>query len=325
MINSSFVAASMNIVSVFLYIVGSFGWSWAIYVVLTSRVKKFIYLSPRPILIRVLLFLSLKYVLMVILVSAFYSLARLLDEDDSQVEVLGVSMLAGVFLSFILGPKGLVMPLGHGLSMTIDKAPRLGGSLSKYVINFHADEKLGTARAKITALIVETITSIHGSHGNYDFVLKSWIFASHGKSEDPKVLLLRKCLRWLRPVFASIPVLLVVAAVLVDMKSHAGVRIFGMWLGLLGPIIALMSSITLLLYSERLIVTLIGNRERQHTGAKMLAEKISKKIEGFDVRYIGITPIPKIHLLSMSVTKPKVVNGFFGEEAGIIFVRQKMV
>ncbi|SFO07876.1 hypothetical protein SAMN05444065_10711 [Pseudomonas syringae] len=242
--------------------------------------------------------------------------------------MVGFSLGFGVCVCLILNGPWLPVPLGKGLSFTVDKASGAGRSISKYVINFHVDERLITNRKLISDLLVKAFQTIEASGCAEHIVLKSWIFASRVKESEGAVERLQVHMRLASRVFSwgGDAVLKTVSLAVVSYVlglSYLSALIFVLLSGL---VIFLVFFVVVTFFRVRFWVGSIifsFPRDGWSSGMYHLSRYIQKKADGFECEFISPKAISTIQLISMSLRGPAVFESCAGVEAGIFFVLRR--
>lgn len=309
---------------------GVLAWLWATLSVLGPKFTSNFRVTPNAISLGLLKLLSLRSVMCLLLIGAVHLLLSVLrlwsPNDVTPVFVLLAAVLVGLMFLLAIGPKGFDMPLGHGLSVTIGKAPRVGVTLSKYVLSFHVKKNFVKENRQIIDLIADAVYRVKAAGGEYDFVLKSWVFARTGRATKGVKQVRRRMRTINRTIWAYLPIFLTVCAFWGfgafkgDSSQWFEVAI---WAALGGGALAVLM-IVLVLYSARKLMQAIcinSSRSSPTLVARELAQELDGKTPGYRQQFIAQTPIPIVHLFSFSVSHRKVIKKCGGAEAGIVLVR----
>lgn len=259
------------------------------------------------------------------LIGGLYLPISLLIERKNELTIFLISTFLGICLKLLIGPKGLGMPLGHGLTMTIDKAPSVGISLSEYVVSFHVDRNFVKKRQQVTDLIAESVNLLKATGNTYDVVLKSWIFGSRGPSTETRVKYFRRSLYIVLPtLLAFLAALLVACALGYCAKQSGDTQLIESCIRLVvvGMVVTPIVITLLLIFAKNMIKVASKNQlgNNPDTAARVLARSLINKTHVHCGQFISPRPIPKFYLLSMSIITPQVIKACGGDEAGFVLV-----
>lgn len=315
------------------YVLNGFGvlaWLWAAFSVWGPKFTNSFRVTPNAVSLVFLQFFSYRSVICLLLIGAAHlplSVLRLWNAYEyTPLGILLGAILLGLLILFAIGPKGFELPLGHGLSMTLDRAPRVGVALSKYVLSFHVKKNIVEEHRQIIDLIADAVCRVKTAGGEYDLVLKSWLFARSGR-RDEQVKQVRRRMRTIsRTVRVYLPIYLIVCVFLGFVASKEG---SSQWLevwvwAFLGGLGLAVLTIGLVLYSARKLMQAIcinSNRSSPTLVARELARELSGKTPGYRQHFIAQRPISLVNLFSFSVSHRKVIKKCGGAEAGIVLVR----
>lgn len=229
MVSSDVVMSGWYMFSVVLKGVGVLAWLGAVFFVLVPKLDSGFRISPAALSLRLFRLSAHRGVVCLFLGGAAYLPLSVLMEGErdglSALFIFLTAMFIGTVLHLLLGPKGFGMPLGSGLIMTIDRAPHLGFLLSTPVLSFHVDKQFINARHKVAGLIAQAINSATLAGGEYDVVLKSWIFADRDDSNE-RVKQVKACMRSIhRTVMAFFSIVLVALVLLLAVYLGASTQL----------------------------------------------------------------------------------------------------
>ena len=318
----------------FSYVLIGFGglaWLWAAFSVLGPVFTNSFRVTPNAVSLWILQRLSYRSVVCLLLIGAAYLPLSVIQHWNPNEYTPADTLLAAILMALMfllaIGPKGFEMPLGHGLSVTIDRAPRVGVELSKYVLSFHVKKNILKEHQQIIDLIEDTVCRVKAAGGKYDLVLKSWLFARSGRRNE-RVKQVRRRMRTIYrtvrvyfPIFLTICVLWCFGALRGESKQWLDV---GRWV-LIGGIGLAVSTIILVLYSARKLMQAIciaQTRISPTLVTRVLARELSAKTPAYRQQFIAQTPISMMGLFSFSVLHRKVIKKCGGAEAGIVLVRK---
>jgi hypothetical protein len=309
---------------------GVLAWLWAALSVLGPKFTSNFRVTPNAMSLGALKLLSHRSVICLLLIGAAHlplSVLRLLNPYDyTPVGILLAAILLGLMILLAIGPKGFEMPLGHGLSMTLNRAPRMGVALSKYVLSFHVKKNFVEEHRQIIDLIADSVCRVKAAGGEYDLVLKSWVFARSGRGTEGVKQVRRRMRTIRRTVRVYLPILLIVCFFWGFAASKGGSSKWlevGFWVfnGGLGLAVLM---IVLVLFSARKLMQAIciePSRSSPTLLARELAQELDGKTPGYRQLFIAQRPIPMVNLFSFSLLHRKVIKKFGGAEAGIVLVR----
>lgn len=331
MVDNEILMFVWNMISYVLKGVGGLAWSLGVFSVLLPKLNSSFGILPSPISLRVLWLLAHRGVACSLLIGAWYlPLSFLLILGPfyfSQLEIMLIAIACGAGLYLLQGQKGLGMPLGSGLTMTIEKAPNLGFLLSKYVMSFHVDKKFIKKRRQITDLIVDTINAVKVTGDEYDFVLKSWIFANRDDADEKQVMRVRTCMRRAQRICIAFGTTCLIVALLWIYDFiwnniqflNLGYRLF------IGGLALAIFMLTLMLYCAKKPIRVIcssSKRSLPTDTTRRLAEELERKTCHYRHEFIAHRPIPMLHLASLSVMTQDVIETCVGAEAGFALLRR---
>lgn len=235
------------------------------------------------------------------------------------------SILLGMGLHLLIGPKGWGIPMGSGLTMTINKAPHLNFPLSKYVMSFHVDKKFIKKRHEIIDRIAEAMNSTKAEGNEYDIVLKSWIFANRNETCNGQIKQIRKCMRSIHRAFigiVSIALLLTALQIAQYFWGSTPLFIDGLRLIIGGLGLVIFFLVFKLCNAKKIMQgSYTDPSKNSHTDStNSVAEKLVRKTSGYHPKFIDHRPISILQLLSLCVFTPTAVKTFAGAEAGIVLL-----
>lgn len=327
-------------------IIGILAWLILLYMARlfsSSRPSKF---SPSSISLKIFRMISHSWIKFTLLICGIYSVISLAPAHIIYPTwgFVAAILVGGTFY-FIMGGKGFGVPLGHGLKVTIDRAPKLGLSMSKYVMSFHVDRQFIKHRLTITELMIDTMNSVNVAGLEYDFVLKSWLFADRKTCDESLVKKVALCQRTLRSgVLSFIPICIAVLAIWFMAyfgANNEDLINYGMILFIFGISLVIATPIFMWLRIRRLTsaVCLAPAHEGQTEILKILSKKLSNKTPDFTCLFISYRPTPLLHLIAASFRKQptpplkrgatthtptkKMTSTFIGIEAGFVMTHSK--
>ncbi|MFV3291121.1 hypothetical protein ACNFBR_20520 [Pseudomonas sp. NY11955] len=334
------VDAVVGVLMALVNIVGALALLVLIYVAwLFSRksVQKF---SPDAMNVKFAKAFSRRWVILAFLVCGINVIFCLVGPVSSPSWDFVAALFVGGALQFLIQGKGFGVPLGLGLKMTVDRAPKLNVSLSKYTMSFHVDKHFREHRAEITSLMIEAINSLNVAGCEYDYVLKSWIFADRKGCDTKLVQQVESCLRYIRLGILSFIPAAVLAALICVVSSVYGLstNVVGaaFILFVLGLLLAIGMPLMMGLRIRNLTKDLWSGQcaKNQAAAAMRLSKKMIKRTTGLECSFISYRPCPVFNLIAASFRKRPPVNParlqeqgqletFIGIEAGFVLVHSK--
>lgn len=296
--------------------------------VFLSKLKSKYCISPTPIALKVLYIFSSRSVVCILLISFAFLIASLFVEifegDTNGFYIFLFSIISGVCLHLSIGQKGLGLPLGYGLTMTLEKTPNLGIRLSKYALCFHVDKSIIKKRRKVTELIISTVNDSKASGNDLDFILKSWLFVEHSGPTTKKIKQVRACMNGIRLTLVFYAVF-AVASIIHHNCNNTGRALLNYSQLMLGSAMAVIIVGCLLFRASALAKAICNDPSRNKISETMLmlANEIGSKAVGYRVEHIGVRPISKAHIFGLSNIR-KVTEVCIGAEAGFALVHLKV-
>ncbi|MFJ4376486.1 hypothetical protein ACIP1T_28200 [Pseudomonas japonica] len=233
-----------------------------------------------------------------------------------------------VFYYLVLGRKGPGLPLGHGLSITIESAPRIDPVPSSAVLCFHVKGRFDKRRREITKRLVKAVQRVGQTSCDHDFVLKSWIFAEHDVQKSKHVARFRIWMARIRTLWVCTLIQgLLVAALLWSDKGNEWARVSAEQWGRVAVLLAIMLPALV----QMIRYTVFAKRTMKHICirsdaapgefAEALAAEIEGRVANYRVLLIRPRPLSIAHLLFLSLSSPRVVMSCSGAESGLILRR----
>lgn len=310
-----------------LNLVGAFAVGWAVFITMISWVWKGFKVLPSPRLLAVCRLLAPRPVVVLLVVGGVHLLLALCalapDRPFYPWAILLLAIPYGGLFYLGMSGKGVGMPLGHGLKLTIERSPQLNVPLSPLVLCFHVDGDFRKNREAITELIIEAINATRAFSADYDFVLKSWFFANRDEDKEPRILTVR---RYMGQV-GNVALACIVGHLLVFVGYFACPGLAVGWV-LLGA--ASVMSVAVLLIAPRLrsavkVMRKISPEDGSwpaETSARVLGKAILRDTRGYGVKFIPRRPMSRTHFLGLGLAGLKVRNSCGGAEAGLLLVRR---
>lgn len=326
MIEPELLKPVLHVLSMGICAIGVVTWGCAIGLALALRFSKDFCIEPTARVLRILQLSAHRGIMALLLVSAAYAPAGLaLYFLPAYVTPFGVAVFTAVLGGagfFLVGPKGWELPLGQGLSLTIDHAPSVGVKLSTYVISFHVKEDFMTHRHEVATRIAEVMLQVQAAGGSYDFVMKSWLFAHFDAHSAQLIKQVRRRMRSLRRTFfvGAIPLLAAGEIWLIaSLKDSAELLSAGLWVlvGGLG-LATLISGLLLHACKKRMQAVCVSLGTATAVASRVMAKEVCRKAPGFSHHFIAHRPIRLLHLVSLCVTMPKVIRTCRAAEAGVV-------
>ena len=311
-----------------LLVCGFIAWVLFSFVVLTHRFGDGFAMNFSRELLIVMKIFSHRLSVIMLFAGALFLPWVLLPEFYAVTTMVAFSLGFGVFVSLILNGPWLPIPLGNGLSFTVDKASGASRSISKYVIHFHVDERLITNRKLMSDLLVKALQAIEALGCNEYVVLKSWIFASRFKGSECAVERLRFHMRLSSRVFswggdAVLKIILLAIVSYMLELNYISALAFGLLGGLL---VCLVVFVIVTFFLVRFWVNSIifsFPRDGWSSGMYHLSRCIQQKVESYECEFISPQAISTIQLISMSLRGSAVFKSCAGVEAGIFLVLRR--
>jgi hypothetical protein len=277
--------------------------------------------------VRAYKFLSRKKVLFFLCFCFCQLLAWPLGMPPLDLTVLAVSLGAGLLVALWFGSQGLNIPLGHGLALTIDKAPNVGVKLSEYVVSFHIGADIVKNRRRTVKKILRNLKKIKCLEHKYDVVFKSWIFGTRGSKNNSA-----KCFRFfLLSAWYYIWLFLIgiisasgMWAYVVHTDSNYQLVDKGLCIAVAATIIALIGLVGSYSISSWLAPGVFGNVAPgfRNDIAHRALKNIEEGTQGFTTHFISLRPLSLQYLIAMSITNRRVFKSSDGNEAGFVLVHQ---
>lgn len=240
------------------------------------------------------------------------------------------SIAIGVGVVLVIGRKGLGIPLGYGVMVTIDRAHRLKLDLTGQVLSFHVNGRFLKYREEALARIAETILVINGRYGSHDAIFLSWIFANKAairleyKDFYKKVrlnLLMANVLFW--TVLGGILLAVLDLVYRAYTKNFDGLHLLR-GLALCASCISFSVAILCLASVRKRVKALLVTND-----AIAISERVDGVVDGlklpeerFSRVNIAHGPMPLVHLVSLSPIR-KVMRSALGIESGFVIVGRK--
>ena len=233
------------------------------------------------------------------------------------------AIAVAVPIQLVHGAKGWSLPLGRGLVLSIERAPRLPGiRLSRYVLCFHVKRDFFKNRRTVTDLMVNALREVRQVSDQYDIVLKSWMFSERDEQTERRVGKLRILMGRIRTLFImglfQAPLLIVAlwdsesSQALACAKGAAVVALPLVWL-----------TTRYLRSASRLMRRISVNAGGSIDSAPgvaigLLQREIARRAKGYRHSFIAPQPISKVHLVGLSLTSSRVMKTCGGTEAGLV-------
>ena len=191
-------AAFWNYLFAGLNWVGAVAFGWGAFIIAPLFRKNFKVL-PNPFLLRLCRFLAPKPVMMLLTIGGFHLVISLLALSPNHtfypLATLLLAIPYGLMIYAVLNGKGMGMPLGYRLKLTVERPPRLDMPLSPLVLCFHVDGDFRKHREDMTDLIIEAVNRTRAFSADYDFVMKSWFFANRKARKERRIPIVRKLMK----------------------------------------------------------------------------------------------------------------------------------
>lgn len=249
----------------------------------------------------------------------------------SLTSVLLIAVFFGFTVVFVIAPKGLLVPLGSGLSVSFDKSPKVGVGMSKYVLSFHVG-KFGIKKARNTIeLLIRAVNSAKVAGCEYDLVLKSWVFAKRDNKKSNKKLkqvgevkfvMYMSCGVFWTYILCLFLFFVFCSLVSVD-ESNDELLMIGFWVLCAGAGVVLLTLIFMWYRARGLMQVICADPSRcsrTHSTWK-LEQKILANTHGYHGAFIAHQPLSPVHFFAMCLLKPLIIKTFGGAEAGIVLIR----
>ncbi|MBK3506474.1 hypothetical protein [Pseudomonas sp. MF6747] len=322
---------TLSYISIALKCSGIFAWVLLIIFIWLKYSKKSQHklLSSMPI--KILRLLAHRGIIWLMLVSAAYMPLRYISPHGiyyiSELKILLYSILVGTGLRLIIGHKGLGIPLGEGLIMTVDRAPKLPFKLSSYVISFHVDKDFPKKRRTITNQIAKTINTIKALDTRYDFILKSWMFSDRDSVDPTSTYYIRSRMYLLQSTLKTFLLFLLISLAVYAYSAYSD-ESYDFLKTVLALIIATIGATAL---STAFIIHLTKRRTRAvcstfnsvlpSNATRILARELARKTANCDYNFITPQPMPAFHIISFSLIETAVIKDCVGTETGFVLIR----
>lgn len=321
-------AVLLDCLRIALNVVGAFALGWAAFMVVVPALWKRFKVLPNALLLRFCHLLASPLVMFLLYVCGARLFLMLLCWGPHQGFNSWVALLLaipyGAFLYIAMNGKGLGIPLGCRLKLTIEPSPiHADISPPPLVLCFHVDGDFRSKREAITKRIVEAINATHACGADYDFILKSWFFASRDESKNAGIPTIRRYMRLIGNT----------AFICIGFHSLAFIGYFlfpsipALW-WLIGIVIVMLPAVLLIALWLRSAVELMrtitpeGTSWPEETSAKQLRKALLRNAPGYDCTFISRRPLSKRHFVGLSMAGLKVRNSCGGAEAGLRLVRR---
>lgn len=243
--------------------------------------------------------------------------------DPTLIEKLGLASATGGVFFLCLVQQGFSIPLGSGLTLTMDRAPKLGHRLSPFVLSFHVDRYFLEKRWEVTQLIAKTVNDSQAAGNHHDFVLKSWMFARRGVPER-YVQRARRRMSRIRHVLRAAFLLLAISVVAIFLVT-SDIRLIELWLWLCLAAAVLVACLLIwAVWSIRRvadITCLLPKTPAATSSVNKLSNDLSQLAAGYSNSIIGWRPLPSYHIFAIGALKPEIVKLCAGTEAGVVMKR----
>lgn len=237
-----------------------------------------------------------------------------------------VAAVSGLLLAIALFTQGLPLPVGPGLRLTMERAPKLGMKLSKSVLSFHIDSRFVKEPHGVKKLIAKVMNDAAAAGSEEDFVLKSWLFARKGGSEKA-VSAIRRLMTLQRYFLLGAFVFIVALSIAVNFDTRIFVLLNGSyWPFILAGVVALGAVFGSLWKIHRLAKKRTEEASEQMVetrSAMKLGEDLERLSGGYVAKLIAWRPIPLGHVFLMGLASPEITKLCAGTESGVVMRRYK--
>jgi hypothetical protein len=246
----------------------------------------------------------------------------------TQVGLSILSLVVGVGFYFAIGRKGIGLPLGYGVVVTIDKAPELGFPLSERVLSFHVNRKFLKYREEALARIAETILLFNENYRSHDAVFISWIFSNKARIREKHADSYKKVRFYLLAANAfALAVAVGLILIFVDWVYNLATKNFD---GSHAAVLVLMGIILVCIAVNIIYVIVARNQARiiiSADNAIEISDRVGTVADGlklpegmFSRVNIDHQPMSLVHLASFSITR-KVMKSAIGIESGFVLIQ----
>jgi hypothetical protein len=271
---------------------------------------------------------------LVMVTTALYFIASLAISGNlfylSGLWLLIICSVIGTLFSLAFGRKGIGIPLGYGVVVTIDKSPKLKFPLSKRVLSFHVNRKFLKYQEEALARIAETILLINDRYDSHDAIFLSWIFANKANIRKNHEEFYKKVRFYL--LAANAFVLVVPAGYILALLIWASDIYTKKFDGSHSAILAVMGIACVCLIASIYCVASVRNQAKIllcANDAIAISHRVKNVAEGLNlpnVRFgrkdIKHRPMPLVHLAFLSITR-KVMRSAVGIESGFVLIGKK--
>lgn len=237
--------------------------------------------------------------------------------------VTACSLALAIPMRAVLGAKGWSLPLGGGLMVSIERAPKLPGiRLSKYVLCFHAGAKFFDKSKAGRDRVVKALRQLRQVSDQYDVVLKSWFFSEHSEERDRRVGKFRILMGRIRTVV--IMALLQIPLLVIALRDSMLPTVPAFFMGLMVIAVPLVWLMTRYLRSASRLMRKISAKRpgsvdlAPSSGLELLHREIARRARGYRCSFITHQPISRTHLVGLSLRTSRVLKTCGGAEAGMV-------
>ncbi|MBK4991472.1 hypothetical protein [Pseudomonas sp. S36] len=316
-LENDMLVLSLRFFEIVLSLIGLSVWIYAIISMVGPKISKNFGVQVTERSLRVLYGLSNRYSMFILIGSAVFLVCSIvlpiISREPSPLFLATLTFFVTLALRLLVGPKGFEMPLGYGLSMTVDEWQDADDLVSRPVCCFHVKKNFVSDRRQVTNLIVSSVSRVDSTGMKFDMVLKSWVFAERKGSCGHFISSIRSCMQWIR-ILVCIAFILLMLVIL-----PVGIDVYGKFLfaglGLSAAFIVLIMCL-----AKKIMRTSCrpGSRKFPTDSTRLLAEEIVRKNPAYAFHFIAPRPIPMIHLLAFSLMHHAPLKTFSGAEAGIV-------